>query len=127
MKRFALFLLIALILTCAASGQTGSSSQSVDKKVVVTGTVYDINQAVIPFSEVVARSFAGKDYQATTSVGGIYKFELPPDVYKIEVNAPGFCPKRVEQFRVVNSSRNQRPLDFVLDVRRATGLVNRGR
>jgi hypothetical protein len=82
----------------------------------LTGTVYDINHAVIPFSKVVARSAGGKDYQATTSDEGIYKIEFSLDVYKIEVNAPGFCPKRVEIFRARSSSLVQRPLDFVLEV-----------
>lgn len=116
MKRFVLFLSIALILTCTALGQTGSSSQNVDKKVVLTGTVYDINGAVIMSSQVVARSSSGKDYQATTNTEGVYKIELPPDVYKIEVNADGFCPTRAEVFRVRNSNSGATPHDFVLEI-----------
>lgn len=116
MKRFVLFLLIALILTCAVPGQTGRSSQNVDKKVILSGTVYDIHGSVIAFSEVVARSSSGKDYQATTNTEGIYKIELPPDVYKIEANAPGFCPTRAEMFRVRYSPFITALFDVVLEV-----------
>jgi Carboxypeptidase regulatory-like domain len=128
MKNFALFLSLMLILTCAAFGQTSSSSQSGGSGVVLTGTVYDTNHAVIVSSEIVARSSGGKEYQATTNTEGVYKIQLPVDVYKIEANAPGFCPKRVDLFTVRKSSLAverlskptmpvlQRPLDFVLEV-----------
>ena len=128
MKNFPLFLSLVLILTCAAFGQTTSSSQTGGPGVLLTGTVYDTNHAVIVSSEIVARSSGGKEYQATTNTEGIYKIELPLDVYRIEASAPGFCPKRVEMFRVRKSSLVverlstltmpvlQRPLDFVLEV-----------
>lgn len=116
MKRFLLFLSFGLILAGSVSSQTGNSSQNVDKKVILSGTVYDPNGSVIPGGEVVARSFGVKEYQATTNDEGVYKIELPLDVYKIEVNAPGFCPKRIEIFRVHDSPLVQRPLDFVLEV-----------
>ena len=95
---------------------------------VLTGTVYDTNHAVIVSSEIVARSSGGKEYQATTNTEGGYQIDLPQDVYRIDANAPGFCPKRVEMFRVRKSSLVverlsiltmpvlQRPLDFVLEV-----------
>jgi hypothetical protein len=79
------------------------------------GTVYDRNGAVIPSSHVVARSFAGKEYRATTNGEGVYKIELPMDVYRIEVAAPGFCPIRVRMFRV-RKSLFETPLDVVLEV-----------
>ncbi len=127
MKRFVLFLSSALVLTCTVFAQSSSSSQNIDKKVILTGTVYDINGAVIISSQVVARSSSGKEYQATTNTEGIYKIELPLDVYKIEVNAPGFCPTRVEMFTVRKSplvdgkfsllqKDYDRPLDFVLEL-----------
>jgi len=116
MKRFLLFLSFGLILAVSISGQTGNSSQNVDKKVILSGTVYDKNGGVIALAHVVARSFGVKEYQATTNDEGFYKIELPLNVYKIEVNAPGFCPKRVEMFRVRSSPLVQRPLDFVLEI-----------
>jgi hypothetical protein len=117
MKRCLLFLSFGLILAGAVSGQTTGSSQDGAPKVVLTGTVYDINHAVIPFSKVVARSYGVKEYQATTNAEGIYKLELPLDVYKIEASAEWFCPRRIELFRVRSSSTPIRsPLDFVLEV-----------
>jgi hypothetical protein len=118
MKPFALFLSIALVLTCTVFGQTSSSSQSVEKKVeaVLTGTVYETNGSVILHAQLLARSLAGKEYQATTNTEGSYKIELPLDVYKIEASAPGFCPSRVEMFRVRKLTLVQRTLDFVLEL-----------
>ena len=128
MKNFPLFLSLVLIVTGAAFGQTSSSSQTGGPGVLLTGTVYDTNHAVVVSREIVARSSVGKEYQATTNTEGVYKIELPLDVYRIEANAPGFCPKRVEMFRVRKSSQVverlstltmpvvQRPLDFVLEV-----------
>ncbi len=127
MKLWIPCLLLTLILTCTAFGQSADPSPAGAPKLVLTGTVYDINHAVIVFSKVVARSAGGKDYQTETNIEGIYKIELPLDVYKIEANAPGFCPKRVELFRVSKSplvhgkssllqKDYDRPLDFVLEV-----------
>ena len=126
MKNFPRFLSLVLILTCAAFGQTSSSSQTGGPGVLLTGTVYDTNHAVIVSSEIVARSSGGKEYQAKTNTEGVYKIQLPEDVYKIEANAAGFCPKRVDLFRVRKSSLVverlstppvlQGPLDFVLEV-----------
>jgi hypothetical protein len=116
MKRSIFLLAFTLILAGAISGQTGSSPQSDDKKVVLSGTVYDINGAVIPFSHVLAQSPAGKEYRATTNDEGVYKIELPIDIYAIKVDAPGFCPSRVRFFRVRNSPFGATPLDVVLDV-----------
>jgi hypothetical protein len=116
MKRLALFLSFGLILASTIFGQTGSSSQNVDKKVVLTGKVYDINGAVLMSSQVMAENSAGKEYQATTNREGVYKIELPIDIYAIKVDAPGFCPSRVRFFRVRNSPCGVMPLDFVLDV-----------
>src|ERR1700694_4197184 len=97
-------------------GQTGSSSQNVDKKVVLTGKVYDINGAVIMSSQVMAEKSAGKEYQATTNREGVYKIELPIDIYAIKVDAPGFCPSRVRLFRVRNSASGASSRDIVLEV-----------
>ena len=116
MKRFSLLLSLGLILAGTMSGQIGGSSQNVDKKVVLTGKVYDINGAVIMSSQVVAGNSAGKEYRATTNDEGVYKIELPIDIYAIKVDAPGFCPSRVRFFRLRNSPSGVMPYDFVLDV-----------
>ena len=116
MKRFLHFLSFTLILAGAVPGQTGGPSQNVDKNVVLTGTVYDTNGSVIVFSNVMAQNSAGKEYRATTNDEGVYKIELPIDIYAIKVDAPGFCPSRVRFFRVRNSPSGTTPLDVVLDV-----------
>lgn len=115
MRRTLFVFVFALVLAGAISGQTGSSSQGDDKKVILRGTVYDRNGSVITGSHVVARSFAGKEYRAKTNSEGVYKIELPMDVYRIEVDAPGFCPARVRMFRV-RKSLFEAPLDVVLEV-----------
>jgi len=40
---------------------------------------------------------------------------LPLNEYRIEANAPGFCPKRIDLVRTRKSSA-QKPLDFVLEM-----------
>jgi hypothetical protein len=126
MKFRILFLSFTLILTHTAFGQLAGPPPVAIPRAVLTGTVYDPNGSVIMHAELLARSSTG-EYWATTNSEGVYKMELPLDVYKIEADAPGFCPKRVEMFRVRKSSQLtegpsrtmpvlQRPLDFVLEV-----------
>ena len=123
------FLTFGLIVTGTLFGQAGSSPQSAEKKIMLSGRVYDTNGSLVMGSDVLARSSAGKDYQGRTNGEGIYKMELPHGVYKIEANAEGFCPKRVELgfvkrvvdpkkkvFRVSDSGQEQNTVDFVLDV-----------
>jgi hypothetical protein len=126
MKLWILFLSFTLILACTAFGQSAGPSPAGAPRVVLTGTVYDMNRGVIIHAELLARSPDGKEYRATTNTEGVYKIELPLDVYKIEANAPGFCPKRVERFGVRKPSPihgdfsllqkdYDRSLDFVLE------------
>ena len=113
MKRFLLFLSFALIVAGAVLGKTSGASQG--KKLILTGTVYDTNHAVIASGEVVAQNFEGKEYSVLTNSEGVYKFELPFGSYKIEANASGFCPRRVDVLRVRSSLREK--LDFVLEIK----------
>jgi hypothetical protein len=118
-----LVLLFALILAGAAFANTGGSSQAKLLKAILTGTVYDPNHAVIAFGEVVAQSVEGKNYWAKTNDEGIYKFYLPPGNYRVEANAPGFCPKRLDEFKILSASPTcshcnaaAGSLDFVLEI-----------
>ena len=113
MKRFLLFVWLALILAGAVLGTPSGASQG--KKLILIGTVYDPNHAVIANSEVVAQNFEGIEYSAVTNDEGVYKFELPFATYKIEANASGFCPRRVDVLRVHNSPTQK--LDFVLEIK----------
>ena len=115
MRRFVFFLSLALVFGGSVFADNIRSSQSDARKVILTGTVYDINHAVIVSSEVVAQSEM-KQFRAITNSEGIYKFELPFASYSIEANAAGFCPRRVDLFRP-RKSLMQRPLDFVLEVK----------
>jgi Carboxypeptidase regulatory-like domain len=115
-KQYPQILLIVLLLSFTVCAQTKNSSKHEERTTILTGTVYDINGSVIPFSHVVAQNSAGKEYRATTNGEGVYKIELPIDIYAIKVQAPGFCPSRVRFFRVRNSPSGATPLDAVLDV-----------
>ena len=115
MRPLILFFSGALILAGSVFGNTNRSSEADAKKVIVSGTVYDSNHAVIAGSRIAAQDFEGKEYSALTTGEGVYKLELPFATYKIEANASGFCPQRVDVLKV-RSSLTVKPLDFVLQV-----------
>lgn len=114
MKRL-LFISFALILAGAVLTNPGRSSQASSRRVRLTGTVYDVNHAVVVWGEVTAQNGEGKNFWAVTNDEGVYKFELPLDEYRIEANAPGFCPKRIDLVRM-RKPPEQKPLDFVLEM-----------
>jgi len=113
MRRFLILLLIALIFAGAMPGKTNVASRG--KKLVLIGTVYDTNHAVIASGEVVAQNFEGNEFSALTNGEGLYKLELPFGTYKLEANASGFCPKRVDVLRVRSSLKET--LDFILEIK----------
>ena len=129
MKRL-LVLLFSLILAGAVLGDGWCPSQAKLLKPILTGTVYDTNHAVIVSGEVVAQSPEGKEYWATTNEQGAYRFQLPPGTYRIEANAPGFCPKRVDVFRILSYAptcsrcKSQPGLDFVLEEKPPSALLD---
>ena len=108
--------LIALLLSFSASVQSQNTVQSVEPTMILMGVVYDINGSVIVTAKVVANKSDGREYESATSDEGVYKFDLPLAIYKIEVSAPGFCPRQVQDFRVINSTHGKMSLDFVLEV-----------
>lgn len=114
MKRL-LFLFFALLLAGAVVANTGRSSEAKAAKTILFGTIYDTNHAVIANAQVVAQSFEGKEFWATSNTEGAYKIELPSGRYKVEANSPGFCPRQVA---IVGDGRStlQRPLDLVLEL-----------
>lgn len=79
---------------------------------VVVGTVYDSNRAVIVGARVVAREVFRHDFATTTNTEGIYHFELPHGLYRIEANAEAFCPRRIHNFRSFLGN-----LDLTLEMR----------
>jgi hypothetical protein len=131
MAKRLLYLLFSLILAGAVLGDTRCLSQAKLLKPILTGTVYDTNHAVIVSGEIVAQSPEGKEYWATTNDAGVYKFQIPSGTYRIEANAPGFCPKRVDVFRILSyaptcSRCKSQPgaLDFVLEEKPPSVLLD---
>jgi hypothetical protein len=103
------------MLLGAVVANPGSSSQATVKRIVLTGTVYDRNHAVIVSSQITAQNPEGKNFWAVTNNEGVYRFEIPLDEYRIEANAPGFCPWRIALVRALKTSM-PKPLDFVLEM-----------
>lgn len=117
MKKILFTALVILLLGLNGFAQNRSSTQSGEQRMILTGVVYDINGAVIVSgTTVIAYNGNGKKYGSVTNDEGIYKIDLPLAAYKIEVAAPGFCPKQVEDFIIVNSTHGKMSLDFVLEV-----------
>lgn len=110
-----LLISFALILAGGVLANPGHSSQALTRRVLLSGTVYDVNHALIVWSEVTAQNADGKNFWAITNDEGVCKFELPLDEYRIEANAAGFCPKRIDLVRM-RKSPAQGPLDFVLEM-----------
>ncbi|HMJ26932.1 MAG TPA: carboxypeptidase-like regulatory domain-containing protein [Pyrinomonadaceae bacterium] len=117
MKRL-LCISFAFILAGAVLAIPGRSSHATARKLVLTGTVYDRNHALILSSQVVAQNAEGKNYWAVPNGDGVYKIELPRDEYRVEANAPGFCPRRIDLVRMLKTS-TPKPLDFVLEMQQS--------
>ena len=115
MKYRQLILSITLVLS-AGSLALRATAQNDQPLGVLTGTVYDINGAVISRSRVFAYGLTGSQYEATTSGEGVYRIQAPPDVYTIVATAPGFCLKRMSRFRLIKTTAGQLALDVVLEV-----------
>jgi hypothetical protein len=97
--RLTLLLITLWLAGLSVPAQQPEQSQVHPATSLVLGTVYDSNRAVIVGARVVARDLFKHDFEATTDDAGVYHFELPHGVYRIEANAEGFCPKRIGDFR----------------------------
>ena len=109
MKRVVQLLTVALLLAPAGVAQQQPRFPTDTPKMILLGTVYDMHHSVIFRSRVVARDSDGKDYETTTNSEGMYSFDVPAGIYKVEANAEGFCPRRIYSFKLTKSV-----LDFVL-------------
>ena len=112
MKRVVQLLTAALLLANSGVAQREQRFPTKPPKTIFLGTVFDINHAVIVHAHIIARDADGLDYEATTNIEGIYTFDVPAGIYKVEANAEGFCPKRLNEFKATTGV-----LDFVLVVR----------
>jgi len=109
MKRVVQLLTVALLLAPAGVAQQRPRFPSNPPRTILLGTVYDVNHAFVFRAHVVARDSDGQDYEATTNSEGVYYFDVPAGIYKVEANAEGFCPKRIDGFNLTIGV-----LDFVL-------------
>src|SRR5437763_7363188 len=109
MKRVVQLLTVALLLAPAGVAQQQPRFPTNPPKMILLGTVYDMYHSVIFRARVIARDSDGKDYETETNSEGVYYFDVPAGIYKVEANAEGFCPKRIDSFRLTTAV-----LDFVL-------------
>ena len=111
MKRVVQLLTVALLLVPAGVAQQQPRFPTNPPRTILLGTVYDMYHSVILRAHVVVRDSDGQDYEATTNSEGVYSFDVPAGIYKVEANAEGFCPKRIDNFKLTTGV-----LDFVLVV-----------
>src|SRR2546426_3251707 len=116
-KRISLAVLIC-VLACSWSASAQETTGGVQ------GTVKDPQGAVIPGAavEVTSPALIGKK-TATTDSGGYFHFEqLPPGIYSVSVNAPGFGPATQSNLQL--TSGGLPTLTFTLQVGAITQEVN---
>ena|SRR5882724_536597 len=111
MKRVVQLLTVTLLLAPAGVAQQQPRFPGKPPRTILLGTVYDMYHSVVFRAHVVARDSDGQDYEATTNIEGVYYFDVPAGIYKVEANAEGFCPKRIDNFKLTTGV-----LDFVLAV-----------
>ncbi len=109
-----MFLLGSFLVGLSASAQTGS----------ITGQVLDQAGAAIPNATVTATSGStGASQSVTTSSAGLYNFAtLPPAVYTVSANAPGFAA--MTKSNVTLNVAATLPLNFSLTLGSANITVN---
>src|SRR5581483_8143802 len=89
----------------------------------IQGTVTDPQGAVVPDATItLTNRETGQVLTATTNSNGIYNFNgLPPSVYSVKVEKPGFKQKALENVRVIAEQANA--LDIALDLGQTTETV----
>lgn len=94
MKKSLFLTLTACLLVGALHAQTTSGR--------VAGTVTDASGAVVVGAKVTARNVeTGTERVSTSNAEGLYVlFPLPPGVYQITVQAPGFRTEKLEDLRI---------------------------
>lgn len=86
------------------------------KNFTLSGTIFDLNEAVVLSAEVAIRDEAGKSYRAPLDNRGRYRILLPAGVYTLEATAIGYRTTRVS--RIVGEAGAKRELDVTLMVGR---------
>ncbi len=106
-----------MILTLIFGLTAFANAQNVN----LSGRIFDLNGAVIAGMKIVAISQAKVKYEQRTDGEGIYLLNLPPGVYKFEINKQSikynsFEFLRFKNFRVVPSYDRKMNLDFSLNL-----------
>jgi hypothetical protein len=107
------FLQILVLISCFCFSAYGQSSNKVFS---LSGTVYDINKAVVVGAEITVNNTKGKIHKARTNDSGEYEIVLPIGSYTITFNQNGFKTLRVINLEV--NSEIKKNLDVTLEVGR---------
>ncbi len=99
------------------------SSANAQYRASIQGTVTDPQGAVVPDATItLTNRETGQVLTATTNSNGIYNFNgLPPSVYSVKVEKPGFKQKQLETVRVIAEQANA--LNISLDLGQTTETV----
>src|SRR5690242_13249069 len=102
----------------AALGQTSAGR--------ITGTILDSSGAVVPNAKIVARnSETGVEYPSASNGEGAYMlYPLPPGVYQVTVDAPGFRTERIEGIAVEVGSIRRRDVRLELGTTQEAVVVS---
>ncbi len=118
LRKTLVFLLFACLCTLLP---LGAHSQSVQG--IITGTVTDPSGAVVPNCKVtITNNGTGISQTATTAAAGEYRFQLvPPGIYTMQFEAPGFGVEKANG--VVVQASQVVPFSIKLKVASASQLI----
>ena len=109
MKFLQILVLIFGLVVCV-------NAQNSEKLFLMSGTIYDLNKAVVVATKITAESENGKKFNTVSNNEGVYKLSLPFGKYTIEFQQEGFKLSRFINFE--NFSLPERRLDVTLEVGR---------
>lgn len=92
----------------------GASVSSFAQNIIVTGTLFDPNGAVVTSGQIKAVDEKGTALIGAANSEGLFEVKLIPGIYALEVSAPGFITIKQTEFLVVNSGTGKMAMDFVL-------------
>ncbi len=77
-------------------------------KAILSGTVYDENQLVVPGTKIVVKSKDDEEkFQAISNDEGYYQLTFPLDTYRIEILNDFFNPVVCKKFKATKTERIQ--------------------
>ena len=84
-----------------SSGVTaiGANAQNAEKLFVLSGTIYDLNKAVIPKTEITFKNIDGQVFKTESFPDGNYKILIPFGKYTIEFYQDNFKPLIIKNFQ----------------------------